>query len=158
MPEQVVIPRPVQNSVVPGHHGRLYPQKDTPLKDCPTNLDWTKREHKALAFAAGNPGDIEFSKDGSVLVVATHFLVFPEYREDPETGEVSEFARTVLFTKDGQTFRTTSAHAPHRIAAACDLFSAKEWASGIPFLIKQRMGKQGRIYHDIRLALEQKKE
>ena len=128
------------------------------LRDCPTNQDWSKREHKALAFAAGNPGDIEFGKDGSVIVVATHFLVFPEEREDPETGELSTFARTVLFTRDGQTFRTTSAHAPHRIAAACDLFDSKEWAKGIAFQIRQRLGKNQRIYHDIRLAIEPKKD
>src|SRR5271156_398216 len=112
------VPGQSKVSVVQGHNGRLYPAADTPLSQCPTNLDLTTYNGKAMAMAAGNPSDLEFSQNGELKVLATHYLIFPEERPDPDTGEISQFARTVLFQADGRIFRTTAAHAPHRIQAA----------------------------------------
>jgi hypothetical protein len=146
--------RPQQNqSVVEGHRGRLYPSKELPLHQCPSNIDSTTYSGKKMLMAAGNPSDIVFDQHGCATVYATHYLIFPDEGVDPESGEIKTYARTCLFTKDGLVFRTTSAHAPHRIAAACDLFSPNEWANGIPFLIRERRShKTGRTYHDIRLG------
>jgi hypothetical protein len=144
---------PENNSVVEGHRGRLYPSKDLPLHQCPSNIDHTTYRGKQLLLAAGNPSDIVFDQHGTATIYATNYLIFPDEGVDPETGEIRTYARTCLFTKDGLVFRTTSAHAPHRIAAACDLFGPLEWAAGIPFLIRERRShKTGRTYHDIRLG------
>lgn len=151
MGKQELVTMQPKSSCVQGHNGRLYPALDTPMSQCPTSLDLTTKRGKYLLMAAGNPGDLEFDKNGTLIVTAVDWLIFPEERVDPESGEVSTFARTVLFTADGDTFRTTSAHVPHRIAAACDLFTEEEWKAGIPFLVRERKSKQGRTYHDLRI-------
>lgn len=154
MSEQEIVVRDNQQSVVDGHHGRLYPTKEMRLVDCPSNIDASTIQGKAMLLAAGNPGDLEFV-EGKVRICATHFVVFPEERPDPETGEIHTFARTVLFDRQGRSFRTTSAHAPHRIQAALDLFGPDDWANGVSFVIRERMSaKTKRIYHDIRLDVE----
>jgi hypothetical protein len=140
-------------SAVAGHNGRMYPVVGASLLDCPTNLDLTSTAGKALALAAGNPSDMEFDKNGVLEIVATHYLIFPEERVDPETGEVGTFARTVLFDQAGDIFRTSAAHAPHRIQSVLDLFGPEAWAKGIPFVIRERKGKRGFTYHDIRIKV-----
>jgi hypothetical protein len=133
-------------------HGRLVPKPDSHLPDCPTNLDLTLPEHKVLLFNALNPGDLDLAMDGQIEILATHYLVYPDEGTDPETGEVHQFARTVLITRDGRTFRTTAAHGPHRIAAALDLFADSDWARGIRFQVSERKSRRtGRTYHDIRI-------
>lgn len=149
-----------QASCVPGHYGRLYPDNDTPLAKCPTNLDLSTRRGKALLLACGNPGDLDLLdhvKDSEgrrfIIVEATNFVIFPERRIDPEDGKESTFARTCLIRKDGRIFRTSSAHVPHKIAAALDLYTPEEWAQGIPFRITERKSKNPNRgeYHDIRI-------
>jgi hypothetical protein len=39
-------------------HGRLVPAPDTPLSECPTNLDLSRPDHKALAFNALSAADV----------------------------------------------------------------------------------------------------
>lgn len=147
-----LVPTPEDNRImVRGHSGRLYPAPDATLAKCPSNIDSSTLRGKALLLAAGNPGDYEFL-GGIVRIVATHWLIYAEERADPETGEIAIFARTVLFDAEGRSFRTSSAHAPHRIQAALDLFEPADWERGIPFIIRERMStKTKRIYHDIRL-------
>lgn len=146
---------PLEPVVLPAvkPHGRLYPTQGTALAQCPTNLDLSSYEGKQLAIAAGNPSDFQMDEGGQICIMATHYLIFPDVSEDPETGELKEFARTVLFDASGQIYRTTSAHAPHRIAAVLDLYDASEWTRGIPFVIRERRSKKtGRVYHDIRVG------
>lgn len=124
------------------------------LAECPTNIDKTTPLGKALLIAAGNPSDYEPDKQGVVRILATHWLVYPDSGHDEETGEVREFARTVLFDASGKHYRTTAAHGPSRLAATLSLFDSEQWRRGIPFVVSQRMGKRGRTYHDIRLDSE----
>lgn len=151
---RAVVPiEPEVTSVAPVvRRGRMIPTMDTPLSACPTNIDISTDGGKAMMMAAGNPCDIQFGSDGVATIVATHYLIYPTERVDEDTGELSQYCCTVLFDSQGRTLRTTAAHAPHRIAAACDLWGPDDWASGITFTIRQRMGKMGRTYHDIRAA------
>lgn len=134
------------------HTGRLYPLQETPLHQCPTSLDLSTDHGRAMALAAGNPGDIEIGKEGYVIVDAYGYLIVPDEQVDEDTGELHQFVRTILFTRDGQTFRTTAAHAPHRVQAVLDLFGPHAFENGVRLIIRNRVGKRGRVYHDIRLA------
>lgn len=125
---------------------------DTPLHMCPTSLDLTDARQRALAFACGNPGDLEFDSHGVARVRAVHWLIMPDEAEDPETGEIRQFGRLVLIQADGRFFRTTSAFAPRRLRAALELYSPAEWQLGIDFIITRRLSRRGRTYHDFRIA------
>lgn len=129
---------------------------DTPLHQCPTSLDVADPQQRALLFACGNPGDIEFDANGVACVRAVHWLIMPDEGEDPETGEVRQFARLVLIQADGRFFRTTSAFAPRRLRAALELYSPAEWAEGVTFIVSRRQSKRGRTYHDFRVRWEAK--
>ena len=150
------IPSPANNLPAPvPRHGRLMPDRAASLPNCPTNLDLTTDQGKALLFNSLNPGDVDFDEHGVAHITATHYVVYPDQGTDPETGEVHEFNRTVLIDRDGHTYRTTSAHAPHRIAAALDLFGADAWQRGIEFVIQERVSrKTRRTYHDVRIVVE----
>ena len=156
------VPQDKPPSCVPGHDGRLYPTTGQSLITCPTNIPIDTPKGKAMLMAVGNPSDIEFSNDirdekgqRFIVVEATHFIIFPDEGVDPETGEIKTYARSVFVKRDGRFFRTTSAHAPHRIAAALDLYTAEEWAHGIPFRITERPSARhkGGVYHDIRVEV-----
>jgi hypothetical protein len=139
---------------VPASSTAFHPAQGIPLNKCPTNLDLSTRRGKALAIAAGNPSDLRFGPDKKIKIVVTHWLLFPDVVLDPETGELKPCTRTVLFDKNGQTYRTTSDFAPKRLEAALQLFEPGEWKVGIPFIITERESRQpGRTYHDMRVEL-----
>lgn len=142
--DTAVIPTP--NGVVPWR-----PVMGTPLNQCPTNIDASTMRGRALLLAAGNPGDIEFDKNGRAEICATHWLVYPDEGENPETGEIGTYCRVVFFDSSGRTFRTTAAHGPSRLKAALEIFDPPDWIDGITFVITRRLGKRDRWYHDIRL-------
>lgn len=116
-----------------------------------TNLDLTTYQGKALILKAGSPGDYEVRSDKPLAMIVHAYAVFPDTAVNEETGEVSEFVRTVLFDKDGKTFRTSAAHAPTRFLIAASLFTPQQWQAGIPFIIKARTSKRDRVYHDIQI-------
>jgi len=144
---------PVQRAVIETPNGVVpwRPAIGTPLNQCPSNIDASTMRGRALLLAAGNPGDIEFDKQGRAEITATGWLIYPDEGIDPETGEVGTFCRTVLFAKDGRTFRTSAAHGPARLKAALEIFDPVDWKEGITFVITRRLGKRDRWYHDIRL-------
>lgn len=118
-----------------------------------TNLDMSTRVGKCMFLLAGNPGSIQFDENGRAEILVTRYVLFPDRGTDPETGELSEFTRCVLFDRDGNTFRTTAAHAAQRLAWMLSMFSKEEWDEGLPFVITERVSrKTRRTYHDIRLA------
>lgn len=128
------------------------PTQQTPLSECPTSLDIRTKRGKALLIAAGNPGSFEMSGNGVVKIRATDWLLMPDFGTDPETGEYKEYVRLVLFDKSGNTYRTTSAHGPKRLAAMLQLYSRDEWDMGIDITITERRSrKTSRTYHDIRV-------
>lgn len=134
------------------HTGRLYPVAGCAITQCPTNLDLDTNNGKALAIAASNPSDLEITDGRGLTAVFTHYLIFADQSVDEETGEVSEFPRTVLYTREGLTFRTSSEHMPHKIAQICDLFGEGGWGQGIRIRISERRSrKTGRTYHDLRI-------
>lgn len=132
----------------------LMPTKGAPLSRCPTSLDLTSPRGKALAIAAGNPSDLDCTDGKPLEIVVTDWLVFWDASADEATGELSEFPRTVFFTREGKTFRTSSAHAPARLQAILDLYDESDWKRGITIVVTPRMGKRKRVYHDIRVRHE----
>jgi hypothetical protein len=144
---------PSKVNVVPRNtdYNPMIPKAGTALANCPTNLDLTTKKGKALAIAAGNPSDLEPDKNGVLKIRATHYIIFPDVRMDEETGEMSEFCRTVFFTKEGDIFRTSAQHGPARLGALLSLYTPAEWIDGIPLLIRVRKSKRDRFYHDIRV-------
>jgi hypothetical protein len=134
--------------------GQLQINRDMPLSECPTNLDLKTRHGKASALAAMSPGTLEFTPEGTMRITATHWICFPDDGVDPETGEISEFTRTVFFDAAGNTYRTSSAHAPKRLSAILQLFGPDEWAAGLPLeIVERKSRKTGRTYHDIRVLV-----
>lgn len=127
---------------------------ELPITQCPTNLDLSSATGRALAFAAGNPADYRLDDKGMCKIVAHKWLAYPDEAEDPETGEVRQFARIVLFDRDGRFFKTTSAWGLRRLKAAIELYDEMEWRLGVPFVISARLSKLNRVYHDIRIAID----
>lgn len=125
---------------------------DMSARDYPTSLHWNDPRERALIFSAGNPGDYQLDQQGVCEIIAVDWLLMPDEGEDPETGEVSQFVRLVLFDRDGRFFRTTASHARRRLKAALELYGPDEWAEGIRFRIASRIGQRKRAYHDIRIV------
>jgi hypothetical protein len=116
-----------------------------------TNLDLTTFAGKALILKAGSPGDYDVKADKPLRMIVHAYAVFPETLVNEETGEVKEITRTVLFDREGKTFRTSAAHAPTRFLIAASLFTPQQWVNGIPFVVTARTGKRDRVYHDIQI-------
>lgn len=147
---------PVERTGLNGSSLTRHMTLDTPITECPTNLDSRNPAHRALLFAAGNPADHRIGSDNRCIITATHWLAYPDEREDPETGEVRQFATIVLFDREGKFFKTTSAYAPRRLKAAIELFTPADWAKGITFIVTVRLGQAKRPYHDIRIIVDEK--
>lgn len=128
---------------------------DTPITECPSNLDPSKPRDRALMFACGNPADYRIGPDNQCVITATHWIIYPNESEDPETGEVKQFATVVLFDRHGKFFKSSSAYAPRRMKSAIELYKPHEWERGVTFIVTVRLSQQKRPYHDIRVALDE---
>lgn len=127
------------------------PKQGTPITQCPSNIDLNTFHGKALLMKAGSPAELDIKGDQPLFMSAVAFVMFPDQQTDEETGETSEFVRLVLFDADGKHFRTSSVSGPFRLRTMLELFTPKEWTEGIPLVIKARVGKRGRTYHDINI-------
>lgn len=134
-----------------GWRGRLIPARDTDVWDWPTTLDLTTPRGRALVVHAGNPADVQFERDDRIRFVACDFLVYPDELINPQTGEVAQGCRVVMFDSHGRTFKTTSEYVAHRLAAVLQLYTVQEWRAGIPFVITRRPSKRhpGGSYHQL---------
>lgn len=134
----------------------VVPGRDVAITSCPTNIDTTTIVGKAMLLRAMSPAELEVEPGKPLRLVVYQWIVFPDQSVDEDSGEVSEFVRTVFFDGEGKTFRTSSEHTPRRVAALLELFSPAEWANGIPLMISVRNGKRGRLYHDIQIDTAQR--
>lgn len=134
--------------------GRLVPQPDTPMLQCPTNLDVRTIAGRAMVFKGTSPGDLNhiLREKGEIRMRVTCYLCFHDQTVDEDSGEISGYTRTVLYDCDGQTLRLSGDHIPHRVAAMTDLFSPQEWEGGLEIVVKVRRSARGRDYHDIRMV------
>jgi hypothetical protein len=150
-PTEPTSPAPTGLTPAVPRHGRLVPAPDTPLSACPTNLDLTTAEGKRLAFNAASASDSDVPVGGRSSIRARYYLVHPAEAPDPTTGEISQFARTVLIGMDGRTLSSCSDVLPHQLARALGLFTPDDWRAGIEFEIVSRPRKRGPgNYHDLR--------
>ncbi len=130
----------------------IIPAIGTPLTECPTNLDLNSPIGKACAMNAMSAPDLQLPENGRLDMVIVSYLIHQVQREDPETGEIATFPRTVFFTKDGETFASTSKVIPTRLMGLLSLYSSEEWAKGIPIQVRQVRCRSGiGHYHDIRV-------
>lgn len=150
-PESETPAQPVADNGV-ALYGRWFPAKIEGLAGIKTTLDTSTEEGKALVVAAGSPGDLDLDAQGELRMVIHNFAAFWDTEADEETGEISEFTRSVFYNAAGQTFRTTSAHAPHFFARCVDLYGWERIRDeGLPITIRRRRGKRGFDYHDFRV-------
>lgn len=137
-----------------GNRAVTIPTHGMRINECPTNLDLATMRGKAMMLKAMSPSDLEVDVMQPVRITATNWVLIPDQSVDEETGEVSQFIRTVFIDANGTIFRTSSAHSPFRLRAMLELFNEKEWAVGIPLVIGVRKSKRGRLYHDFQIDTE----
>lgn len=147
LPQGEIVPRETQ-------YQRWEVDLRTPFAALPTNINLTTKHGRALAQAATQIADYQLDQQGRCMLRVTHWLLYPDIIENEQTGELDEVVWLVLFDKDGKTFKTTGYAGRQAIRAAAELFSAYEWAEGIPFIITSRLNSNKRICHDIRIVLD----
>lgn len=129
------------------------PKPNTPLMECPTNLDLTTQRGKALLIKSEGGRDYEHDGIEQVRIRVTHYLMKPTEVVDENTGEVREFVEVVLYDANGKMYRTSGVAAPRRLRALFEVFSPAEWADGIPLVITPRPSKRGAPWHDIQVDM-----
>lgn len=135
-------------------YGRFFPPKVAGLAGIRTTLALDTERGKSAVVSAGSPGSLEIPADDRLRLIACDVACFWDAQVDEETGELSEFVRTVFYTKDGQTFRTSSPHAPHFVARLIDVYGLERFQAGIPITVCERTSKrERRTYHDFRVEL-----
>lgn len=135
-------------------YGRWLPSKVEGLAGIKTTLDVTTDRGKALLVAAGSPSDLGLDETGRCSFRVVDFAAFWDWQLDEETGEVKEFVRSVFYTRDGSTFRSTSPHAPHFFARCVDVYGLDKVREGLPVTVTERRSKrEKRTYHDFRVEV-----
>lgn len=130
-------------------YGRWFPAKVDGLAGVKHTLDLTTERGKALLVKAGSPGDINLSDTGHASLIVCDVAVFWDSEVDEETGEVREFPRTVFYDANGQTFRSSSPHAPHFVARLVDVYGMERLREGIRVHIEERVSRrEKRRYHN----------
>lgn len=159
-PTTGMAPAPATLITAPRRPLGLLPAPDTPLTLCPHNFPVSTFAGKAMLLKASGPGDMDVEPGKPLCFRAVYWALIPGEAVNEETGETENVVRTILMTRDGKTFRSASAHLPSRILAASMMFSAEEWADGIPLIVEMRKGRRGRMYHDVNVDVqpEQKKK
>lgn len=130
----------------------LVPELGTPITYCPSNLDMSTEEGRALAVNAVGSQDFFMDEEGKVSFLCKHYLVYQVERTDPETGQVSRYPRVVFWDDKNQTFATTSVVIPEALAAILSLYSDMDWQNGIPMCIITRKNRQSvGSHHELRI-------
>lgn len=141
------------NGVVP--QGRWVPARVEGLAGVRHTLDISTERGKAALVAAGSPGELSLDEIGRLEMTLTDFACFWDQEIDEETGEIREFVRSVFYSPDGRTFRTTSTFAPHFFARLVDVYGLERVQAGIPIRVCERVSRrEKRRYHDFRVATE----
>lgn len=130
----------------------IVPRPDTPLTSCPTTIDLSTHEGKAMMIAATGMPDITVDPTLPTEMDITGYIVFPDAQVDEETGELKQFNRTVLILADGRTFATTSEVILKRLQAIVQLWGRGPWHPPLRVCAVCRIGrKRGRLFHDLRV-------
>lgn len=88
-------------------------------------------------------------------MTAVNYVVMPGETTDEDTGEVSQYTLTVLIDKNGENVKFASDWAPRRLHAMLALYSAEEWANGIPIeCYTGQSRRQGRVFGSFRVISE----
>lgn len=133
-------------------YGRFFPVKAEGMEGIKTTLSVTDDRGKALVIAAGSPGTLEIGESGVLRIVIVDVTAFWDEDTDEDTGEIKQFVRTCFYTKEGNTFRTSSPYAPHFVARILDLYGLQRLKEGIPITIRERVSRrERRKYHDFRV-------
>lgn len=148
-----------QTAVVLSNQEKVWlPAPNTPIAACPTSIDLSTPHGRARAINACSPADTKMPKDGEIKLVVTDYLIYPDQVSNRETGELIDCVRTVLFNRQGMTYKTTAPHAVEFVRRTLLMFGQDALKQGIPIIIRRRRGDNDRDYHDLRIdteALEQ---
>ena len=136
-------------------YGRWIPARVEGLEGVRHTLDLTTERGKALLVSAGSPGELALDETARLNMLLSDFACFWDSEIDEESGEIKEFVRSVFYTPDGRTFRTTSNHAPHFFARCVDVYGLERVKQGLPITICERVSKrEKRRYHDFKVATD----
>lgn len=153
-PTTGMVPAPATLITAPRRPLCLLPAPDTPLPLCPHNFPADTFAGKAMLLKASGPGDMDVEPGKPLRFCAVYWALIPGEAVNEETGEVVNLVHTVLMTKEGKTFRSSSAHLPSRILAASMMFSEEEWKEGIPLIVEMKKGRRGRMYHEVNIDVQ----
>jgi len=120
---------------------------------CRASFDITTRAGWLKAVNGMSPPDLEFDESGTCQCSVVDYLVFPSMLKNRETGEWEPGVRTILYMESGETFGTWSPYIAPKVHAVFTQFTAAERGEGINMIIRERMGRQKRTYHDVRVNL-----
>jgi len=130
----------------------VVPRQDTPLSQCPSTIDLSTEMGKSQLLSATGIADtvVDPAKPLSIRVVG--YIVYPDSREDEETGELRQFNRVVFLCEDGKTFGSTSEVLLKRLQAIVQIWGRGPWYPPLTVHIACRIGrKSGRMFHDLRV-------
>ena len=128
------------------------PEWGTTLDRCPSNIDLTTDSGKVMGVNAVSPGNVDLDENGHAEVLARYWLVYPDESVDEETGELRRHPRTVFIAANGDTYKTTAAHAPEFVQRVNEVFGSDCWTRGVRISITERRSKrQKQTYHDLRV-------
>ena len=130
----------------------IVPRQDTPLSRCPSTIDSSTEMGKSQLLAATGTADIIVEGGKGITITVSGYIVFPDSRVDEDSGEISNFTRTVLLCTDGKTFATTSEVVLKRLQAICQIWGRGPWHPPLTIHVACRVGrKSGRMFHDLRV-------
>jgi len=130
----------------------VVPRSDTPLSQCPSTIDPTTEMGKSQLLSATGIADMVVDPTKPLSIRMTGYIVFPDAREDEETGELKQFTRTVFICEDGKTFASTSEVLLKRLQAIVQIWGRGPWYPPLTVHIACRVGrKSGRMFHDLRV-------
>jgi hypothetical protein len=109
----------------------LMPAADAPPQDWPTNLDLSTPAGRAALINASNPADWIPQDGGTFRLTVVNWIVYPDEKKDPKTGEIRPVAVTVFIGADGRTAKLHNDWSPRRLHAMLRMYTPEEWAAGI---------------------------
>jgi hypothetical protein len=128
------------------------PRTEVGLERCPTTLDLTTHEGRAMAIRAMQPADQNVAELEGGRFSLLHVLIHWSEWEDAETGELCHGPRVVLIDPAGRTLQTKGVAMPGVIREVARLWPGRLGVTPLPITILERKSrKMGRTYHTLRV-------
>lgn len=129
-------PNPLAPYRPPGSQGRRFA----------TSLDLSDRDQKILAFRACQSQDLQAEDVIGQDFPIKHWLNVDASAVNPDTGELSEFVRTVLITEDGKLIGMASDWVLSSLMSLQAFFGRAPWSPAIRVKISAQKSRNGRRF------------